>query len=341
MVYCLPLEAAGEKVGVVQLGYGEKDPSPQTKYLPFLLNVSEEAAQVVQQAKANQQAEDRAATMLREWKHRLNGNDGNLNAAEERPSLEIRCLGPFELYRDGSLILSEAFPRRRASTLLKMLLVHEGRPVPRDLLAELLWPETDPGVAANRIYGLVHILRRVLEPGRNGGASVHILNDGDRYRFVGGDSFRLDLQEFREYIRLGQRMDRDGETLSAISSYETAVGLYRGDLLEDEPYAEWCWDQRASVQEMLLDASKRLAALHMDQGSPQESINLYRHALGIDPLREEIHQRLMRALWVAGQREEASRQYQVCREILLRELGVAPLPETEELHSLIRGRREP
>ena len=114
------------------------------------------------------------------------------------------------------------------------------------------------------------------------------------------------------------------------------MDLYRGDLLEDESYAEWCCEEREVLKEMFLATLRRLAGLHMEESAPEKSVQAYRRALNIDPLREENHQGLMRALWATGRRDEALRQYQICREVLFRELDVGPLPETEELSFFIR-----
>ena len=43
----------------------------------------------------------------------------------------------------------------------------------------------------------------------------------------------------------------------------------------------------------------------------------------------------MYALWSAGRRDEALRQYEICRDTLIRDLDVAPLQETEDLYFLI------
>lgn len=261
------------------------------------------------------------------------------DGAEERPFLEIRCLGPFELYRQGKLVTPETVQRRGALTLLKILLVHEGRPVARDALADLLWPEVDPEAGANRVYVLVHALRQVMEPSNANRHWQFIRSEGDRYYFNLDSSHRLDLQEFRQDVALGERLERENRIADAIDSYEAAVKLYRGDLLEDEPYAEWCGEHRESLREILLNTLRRLASLYMDQGAPARSAELYRRALKADPLREEMHQGLMRALWMSGRRDEALRHYEVCRDILLEQLDVAPMPETEQLHRAIRENR--
>jgi TolB-like protein len=59
----------------------------------------------------------------------------------------------------------------------------------------------------------------------------------------------------------------------------------------------------------------------------------------LDPLQEEGHRALMRLYAEAGEIGVALRQYEVCREILERELAVAPSPETDKLHRRLRSQQ--
>lgn len=351
MVYCLPLVAGGEPVGIVQLGYAGRSPSPPTKYLPALLNLAEGAAQVTGQTWKNLRSQQLAQSRLRAWDQgqrpkvaqeegpfqRHTRTTGTPDVESDRPFLEIRCFGAFELYRQGILITPDTFKRRGALTLLKILLIQGGRPVPRDALAELLWPEADPQAAKNRLFVLAHSLRRVVEPLEQQRGWTFICSDGDRYYFNPDSPCRLDLSEFWEHATRGERLEREGDIAGVVTAYEAAMSLYRGDLLEEEPYAEWCWAEREHLKEICLSILRRLATFYLEQDTPEKSIDRYRQALRIDPVREENYRGLMQALWVARRRDEALREYQVCRDILRRDLDVDPLPETEHLYSLIRN----
>jgi DNA-binding SARP family transcriptional activator len=54
-----------------------------------------------------------------------------------------------------------------------------------------------------------------------------------------------------------------------------------------------------------------------------------------DPLREDVHREVMRLYVGAGQRTLALRQYELCREILARELAIEPMEETRTLYTEI------
>jgi pentatricopeptide repeat protein len=55
-------------------------------------------------------------------------------------------------------------------------------------------------------------------------------------------------------------------------------------------------------------------------------------ALRLEPFRESTYRTLMRAHAAAGNRAEALRVYQRCRDLLAEELGVDPSGETEGLY---------
>lgn len=347
MVYCLPLVAEGAEVGIIQLRYSRPGPSPPTKHLAVLLNFAERAAETIRLAWAAvkprplppdlgaAESEIDPTITLAPTSLRSGAAEPQLSATA--PVLNIRAFGTFEMHLQGKLVTPEMFGRRGALTLLKILLVRIGRPVAREELIELLWPESEPKAAANRLYVLMHALRRVIEPSQHDRNWLFVRNDGGKYYLNPASPFRLDITEFRHCVRLGEQLSRDGDEAAAIRAFEAAVDLYRGDLLEDEPYADWCWEPRADLREICLTVLGRLASAYLDRGSTEDSIERYRHALKIDPMRELNHRGLMRALWTAGRRDEALREYEMCRDILRRELDVGPLPETEELHRLIRS----
>jgi DNA-binding SARP family transcriptional activator len=57
-----------------------------------------------------------------------------------------------------------------------------------------------------------------------------------------------------------------------------------------------------------------------------------REAVAIEPFRETSYQLLMRAHAAVGNRAEALRVYERCRNLLSEELGVPPSPQTEAVY---------
>ena len=353
VTYCLPMIAGREAVGIIRISYQKPGPTPPTQHLVKLLGLADVAAWTILRVAAGIRERQRIEGLHRQLLQLGAGAAGQPERlasrgilskapastpfAAESPYLDIRCFGRFELYRQETLITPKMTPRRKALTLFKILLTHEGRPVSKDTLIELLWPEVAPEIGVSRLYMVVHALRRLVEPPGHERNWVFIRMDADSYYLDMSAACRVDVKEFEEMVRLGKRAEAAGNMEAATNAYEAAVKLYRGDLLEDEPYAEWCWSGREYLRETCLDVLANLAAHYAQVGATETCIARYRQALRLDPAREQNHQGLMRALFALGRRDEALRQYQACREVLHRELDVTPLPETERLYLQIKS----
>src|SRR5439155_10320549 len=76
----------------------------------------------------------------------------------------LRCytLGRADVEVDGRLVLAGAWPTQKAKELWFYLLAHG--PVPREQMAEALWPESEPGRGLSSLHTTVHRVRRTLFP---------------------------------------------------------------------------------------------------------------------------------------------------------------------------------
>jgi TolB-like protein len=123
-------------------------------------------------------------------------------------------------------------------------------------------------------------------------------------------------------------------------SLERSVDLCRGDLLEGfaqcgEAFEEWMMAERRRLGEMRRNALQRLLDHQVLAGSVDRAIQLALRLLGLDPLQESVHRTLIRLYLYQDRAGAALDQYQRCRELLARELGVEPAPETEALKAAI------
>src|SRR5688572_17598999 len=73
----------------------------------------------------------------------------------------IELLGGLRAARGDHLI---SHFHRKVGALLAYLAYYRQHPHPREILLELLWPESDPEVGRNNLRYVLHTLRRQLEP---------------------------------------------------------------------------------------------------------------------------------------------------------------------------------
>ena len=68
-----------------------------------------------------------------------------------QPDIAIRALGEFAVQQQGMIVPRSAWQSRKARDLLKLLIVRRGRPVHREELLAVLWPDEDPSKAGSRL----------------------------------------------------------------------------------------------------------------------------------------------------------------------------------------------
>ncbi len=117
-----------------------------------------------------------------------------------------------------------------------------------------------------------------------------------------------------------------------------------GELLEglDEVsgiFGQWLARERIRLKERLsgsLDVV--LQQMNRPGCDPNQVSAIARRLISFDPTHQGASRALMRALAKMGEREQALREYERCREALMKTLHVKPSAESERLHDTIRAR---
>jgi len=256
-------------------------------------------------------------------------------AAVKKPAkglilLEIEMLGGFEarLAPDAPLKLGQ----RKAQAILAYLALAPEMTAPRTRLAGLLWGERGEEQARSSLRQALAALRRGLREGAAAEAP-DILLAGRETVALAGDQVEIDAVRFQ---RLASSED--------VADLQVSAEIYRGELLDgfdvpEQPFQEWLAGERARLGETAMETLQTLAEKLRDAGKFDGALAAARRAAQLDPLREAAHRTLMRLFDAGGQADLALRQYELCREILARELDVHPDGETESLYRDIRGRR--
>jgi DNA-binding SARP family transcriptional activator len=234
-------------------------------------------------------------------------------------TLSLRLLGGYEV--QTGLGQSLAVPTRKAQGLLAYLALTPGQTHPRDKLATLLWAEASALSARNALRQTLFVLRKALGSVEDGMLVV----TGNAVSLPAGN-VETDVAAFERAVAAG--------TPAAL---EEAAGLYRGDLLAGlgvaEPvFEEWLMSERERLRELALETLARLLVHQRAAGDATSAVQSAFRLLALDPLQEAVHRALMRLYVQLGRRDAALRQYQECVELLHRELGVEPDPETKTLY---------
>ncbi len=246
------------------------------------------------------------------------------------------------IYMLGSplITLTEApvnLPRKKERALL-FYLSTAGHRNARDVLADLLWGELPKKQALHSLSNAVYRINSVFST------------------MVGGKDLPLIVSN-REiiYINHAYPVFIDTRAMEKMSGWakeslmtevpreelERLAALYRGDFLEGfylngmKGFEEWCLYQREHYRNIYLALLNRLLNLERKGNNYSKALEYAKLILYQDELREDAHYMVMDLYWKSGDRASALRQYNTCREILKKELGVEPLAKTRELYENI------
>ena len=104
----------------------------------------------------------------------------------------------------------------------------------------------------------------------------------------------------------------------------TYAPLYSvGELLCDW-YDDWVIVERERVRQLQLHALEVLCGRMARVGRFAEAVAAGMAAIGVEPLRESAHRALIETYLAEGNAADAIRQFQLCRDLLERDLGLAP-----------------
>jgi DNA-binding SARP family transcriptional activator len=232
---------------------------------------------------------------------------------EPQPRLQIRLLGDPQVALDGRRIDLEM--GRRARELLFYLALEPGRRQLREKLMTLLWPDKPADRASANLRRALFLLRGAL-----GAAADDVLDVTDTALGLRAGAAWVDRQALERYLVAGA----DGE----VSALRRALELYTGELLDTE-YADWVLVEREVLHRRVLEAAGRLVASLEQAGDAAGALSVCRRVLAHDPLDEGTHARAVGLLAGLGDRSAAVAQYELCRDLLARELEVTPGPELE------------
>jgi DNA-binding SARP family transcriptional activator len=183
-----------------------------------------------------------------------------LRVSEEVLYVEVYLLGQFQVIVDGEVITSLNHPRLQE--LLAYLLLQLGKPVSRQQIAFLFWPDSREEQARTNLRNLLYRLRRAFP------ASDHLLVVNETHlQWRSNDSFTLDVTDFEGTVLEAE----SAECPDRVELLARAARLYGGDLLP-ACYSDWLLAERERLRQSYLSILERMAELYEDQRTYSKAI---------------------------------------------------------------------
>ncbi|MGY3516513.1 BTAD domain-containing putative transcriptional regulator [Micromonospora sp. PTRAS2] len=201
--------------------------------------------------------------------------------------VRLRVLGPVTVATDAGPIATGM--RTGSYTALAVLAAHPaGRTL--DQLAADLHPNADPTAAIKRVRTDITSARRVLRAATGHDEPMFIVYDPATGRYqLDPQTVTVDLWQMLTAIDQATTTDDDTAMLTAL---RRATELYAGDFAEGHDHP-WATDYATSYRHQILTAYARIAEI-LEPDHPDQAIAALEHATDLDPVNEELYQRIMR-----------------------------------------------
>jgi DNA-binding SARP family transcriptional activator len=234
-----------------------------------------------------------------------------------------------QLLRDGDL------GGRQGRLALVYLVAERERAVTQSELAELLWPDSLPPSWTVALSAVISKLRQKL--GALGLDRDRIIANAFRcYQFRPPGETWIDIEAAADAVHKAEGAVLAGQPQAAYGPSLIATTIARRPFLVGED-APWVTTRRDRLRDILVRALDCRVEALMWNGELALAQDQARAAVDLEPFRESGYRRLMEVLVRRGNRAEAVRVYQQCRQRLADELGVAPSTETESLRQTLIG----
>lgn len=236
-------------------------------------------------------------------------------------------LGPLQVRAQGVPVrIGGAKPR----AVLATLLLQPNGFVSLDLLTEVLWPGGAPRSAVANVRTYVRALR--LPPAAVAGLRTE--PSGYSLDVVPGE---VDMLLFEQRLAAARAARARGEDAAALRAYESALGLWRGGVLQDVP-SSVVWDPAITRMEGLRSvAADECLELRLRLGDYAHLVSGLRSRLTESPLREDLWRMLVHALDDAGRSAEARSAYAEAERVIAAELGIEPSEPLRAIGAEVNG----
>ena len=230
---------------------------------------------------------------------------------------------------------------RRKAMALAAYLALAGQRQSRDIVAALLWPDSD------REHGrsaLRSTLRALTTP-----VPVEWIEADRTTLMLKREIVWVDVHTFTALLSGGESHGHSPDVVceQCVPLYNQALELYPSDFMmgfslsDCVDYDEWQTAERAWLHRECADIHRRLSSYYADLQQYEQAIRYAQHWLASDTFHEPAHRQLMRLYAANGQRAEALRHYRSAADLLDAELATPPEDETTRLYETILNGQTP
>jgi DNA-binding SARP family transcriptional activator len=229
-------------------------------------------------------------------------------SSPERAELQISTLGGLQVEGKNGPVNGDWLDQRPGQ-LLKYLICERRRVVTSDQVAEALWPDAGLEEAPSRMRYNVHALREKLEPDRQRRSPARFVVARRGGYLFDTAGIWIDADVFEREAQAGLSAFRRTRHAQAAQHLSSALGLYKGDFLADDPYAEWALEEQERLRSLAAQVLRAQARIEIDLGQLDSAADHVRRLTELEPFDGDAQQLLVEICLRRGRRSEAHRRY--------------------------------
>ncbi|HEU5353254.1 MAG TPA: AfsR/SARP family transcriptional regulator [Actinocrinis sp.] len=255
---------------------------------------------------------------------------GDVPAEDARTRIAV--LGPVHVWCDGR---ETRIKGARPQALLTVLLLDANRVVTLQRLAELMW-ERPPASATANLRTYACRLRSALGNALGQADSRRLIATASGYRLQAAPE-ESDISVFTTRMRRGLELLTD-DPRRAAGYLHSALGLWRGAAAENVPRTSGLAGRLAALEDQRHRATEALMQARLALGEHEKLVGELHELIAAHPTRERLWCQLIVATYRCGDPAAAIAAFEQARDVLRRELGIAPGPELADLRRQVLQR---
>jgi len=250
-----------------------------------------------------------------------------LEIGKRLATLRIYLTGRMAIEYGSRLVEERDLAGRQGRLAFAFLAAERFRPVSREQLISVVWPDTPPPQLDVALSAILSKLRAALRKAGLSRSGLLEVRSGTVQMRLPADAW-IDIEHAANAIDEAEGALRAGDPHRAWSHAVALVIIARRPFLAGEE-APWIEARRARLRSLLVRGLHGLSQVSAINGEPGLAVQYAVEVLEREPFSEPGYRTLMRLHAQMGNRAEALRVFGKCRALLREELGADPSEETE------------
>ena len=236
--------------------------------------------------------------------------------ADPIPEIMVGCFQSLHFKQVGNRqkTIDVRWRTAKARELFAFLIHNLHKPVLKDVILELLWPEMEIDKAMTQLYSTIYQIRKTLEMLD---LEIAISSKNNCYQ-LDLDGTKLDVVEWESQL---DRLLADQE--ADVLQLNHTIQLYQGDYLADHDYL-WAEGERERLRAKWLELVTKTVEKFIVKEDITAAIALYHRVQKQYAYLDEVYFMLMQLYHQLGERNAVIQQYEKLVHMLDEEFGLEP-----------------